>query len=345
MVNTQTINYILECFGLNPSSFEVMPHGNGLIHQTYVLKQYSVPKYILQKVNDAVFRNPEDIAYNLKFIGSFLQSKKPGYPFTIPIFTIANENYARVDSSYYRMFHFVRDSHTISVCNTEEQAYEAAKAFGDFTSKLSGLPLENLKETIPQFHNLKYRFDSFKQALKLGNKQRIDDSKHLIDWFFNNENIVKNFNAILLDNKFKLRVTHHDTKISNVLFDDFNKSICVIDLDTVMPGYFISDVGDMIRTYTSEADEEEKDLDKIYFRKNFFDAIKAGYLENMNNRLSAAELDSFTYAGKFMIYMQALRFFTDFLNDDCYYGAKYPTHNLVRAKNQMRLFDLLTQEN
>jgi len=155
---------------------------------------------------------------------------------------------------------------------------------------------------------------------------------------------VKYFNAILTNNAFKRRVTHHDTKISNVLFDSLNKSSCVIDLDTVMPGYFISDVGDMIRTYTSEADEEENDLDKIHFRKNFFEAIKAGYLENMNNLLSFTELDSFLYAGKFMIYMQALRFFTDYINDDCYYGAKYPKHNLVRAKNQMRLFDLLIQE-
>jgi len=345
MIKKQTIDFILESFGLSPNNFEVLPHGSGLIHQTYFVKEYSIPKFILQNVNDSVFRKPEDIAYNLKYIGSFLQSKNPEFPFTLPLSTISNENYVLVDSNYYRMFHFVKDSHTISVCNTEDQAYEAAKAFGDFTCKLSGLPLEYLRETIPQFHNLNFRFESFIKALKLGNKERIEETKNLIDWLFLHENVVKKFNAILLDKEFKHRVTHHDTKISNVLFDSFNKSICVIDLDTVMPGYFISDVGDMIRTYTSEADEEENDLDKIFFRKNFFEAIKAGYLENMNDILSHAELDSFIYAGKFMIYMQALRFYTDYINDDCYYGAKYPTHNLVRTKNQMRLFDLLIQEN
>ena len=341
MIEKNTIHYILEKFGLNHHNFDVIPHGSGLIHQTYVVKENLIPTYILQRVNDTVFLNPEDIAYNLKFIGSFLQNKNPEFLFTLPLSTIANENYAMVDSNYYRMFHYVKDSHTISVCKTTDQAFEAAKAFGSFTNELSGLPLEHLKETIPQFHNLNYRFQSFLQALKSGNSQKIDDSKNLIDWFFLHENVVKKFKAILDDEKFKLRVTHHDTKISNVLFDRSNKSICVIDLDTLMQGYFISDVGDMIRTYTSEADEEEKDLDKIYFRKNFFEAIKAGYLENMKDLLSSSELDSFAYAGKFMIYMQALRFFTDYINDDIYYGAKYPTHNLVRAKNQMRLFDLL----
>lgn len=345
MIEKNTIHYILEKFGLDHHNFDVIPHGNGLIHQTYVVKENLIPKYILQRVNDSVFRNPEDIAYNLKYIGSFLQSKNPEFPFTLPISTGSNENYVLVDSNYYRMFHFVKDSHTITVCNTEDQAYEAAKAFGRFTNELSDFPAKNLKETIPQFHDLNYRFQIFLQALNSGNLQKIDDSKNLIDWFFLHESVVKKFKAILDDEKFKLRVTHHDTKISNVLFDNFNKSICVIDLDTVMSGYFISDVGDMIRTYTSEADEEEKDLDKIYFRKNFFEAIKAGYLENMKDLLSTAELDSFAYAGKFMIYMQAIRFFTDYISDDIYYGAKYPKHNLVRAKNQMRLFDLLNQEN
>jgi hypothetical protein len=344
MIRKETIEHILESFGLHPANFDVVPHGNGLIHQTYVVKENLIPKYILQRVNDAVFHNPEDIALNLRYIGNFLHNNNPEFLFTLPLCTIANKNYAYVDSNFYRIFHYVKDSHTISTCETADQAYEAAKAFGSFTNELSGLQLENLKFTIPQFHDLNYRFDSFENALETGNNQRIVASKDLIDWLFLHENVVKYFNTVLKNNAFKKRVTHHDTKISNVLFDSFNKSICVIDLDTVMPGYFISDVGDMIRTYTSEADEEEKDLDKIYFRKNFFEAIKAGYLENMNCLLSSAELDSFAYAGKFMIYMQALRFFTDYINDDCYYGAKYPTHNLVRAKNQMRLFDLLIKE-
>ena len=143
---------------------------------------------------------------------------------------------------------------------------------------------------------------------------------------------------------FKLRVTHHDTKISNVLFNQEDKGLCVIDLDTVMPGYFISDVGDMIRTYLSPANEEEKDFSKIEIREEYFSAIWKGYMSEMNDELSTEEKNHFIYAGKFMIYMQAIRFLTDHLNNDIYYGAKYPGHNLVRAGNQAVLLQRLLEK-
>jgi Ser/Thr protein kinase RdoA (MazF antagonist) len=136
---------------------------------------------------------------------------------------------------------------------------------------------------------------------------------------------------------FKQRVMHHDTKISNVLFDNSSKAICIVDLDTVMPGYFISDTGDIFRTYLSPVDEEEADLDKIQIRTSFFKAIVEGYLSEMKDELSETEKQYFLYAGKFMIYMQALRFIADYLNNDIYYGARYEGHNLVRGKNQVVL--------
>jgi Ser/Thr protein kinase RdoA (MazF antagonist) len=144
--------------------------------------------------------------------------------------------------------------------------------------------------------------------------------------------------------EFKLRVTHHDTKISNVLFDQEGKGLCVIDLDTVMPGYFISDVGDMMRTYLSPVSEEEKELDKIVVRDEFYKAIVEGFYKEMKEELTETEKKYFFYAGTFMIYMQALRFFTDFLNDDIYYGAKYPRHNFMRAKNQLVLLEQLLKK-
>ena len=153
------------------------------------------------------------------------------------------------------------------------------------------------------------------------------------------ENLLKN-------PAFKTRVTHHDTKISNVLFDEEDNGLCVIDLDTVMPGYFISDVGDMLRTYLSPVSEEEKDFSKIVIREDYFRAIKKGYMSEMENDLSEEEKAHFIYAGKFMIYMQALRFLTDHLNNDIYYGAKYEGHNMVRARNQVVLLQrLLEMEN
>jgi Ser/Thr protein kinase RdoA (MazF antagonist) len=156
--------------------------------------------------------------------------------------------------------------------------------------------------------------------------------------------IVDEYERIKNNPDFRLRVTHHDTKISNVLFDDTDNALCVIDLDTVMPGYFISDVGDMMRTYLSPAGEEERDFSKIEVRVDFFKAIVSGYLHQMNDALTDAEKESFVYAGKFLIYMQALRFFSDHLNNDVYYGAAYEGQNEVRAQNQVVLLQRLCEK-
>ena len=147
------------------------------------------------------------------------------------------------------------------------------------------------------------------------------------------------FETIKTNPNFKLRATHHDTKISNLLFDDHDKGICVIDLDTLMPGYFISDLGDMFRTYLCAVSEEETDFSKISVRPTIYKAIVQGYLKGAGNMLSRDEADQIYYAGLFMIYMQALRFLTDYINDDVYYGAKYPLHNYNRALNQIKLLE------
>lgn len=341
MITKNNVDFLLENFGLTSEKYVAMPHGGGLIHQTYMVKSENTPKYILQKVNTSVFRKPEAIAENIRFLGEYLQKTNPNFPFTVPIPTVTGANYARLGDDYYRLFQFISGSHTIASCSSADQAFEAAKAFGQFTFLLSDCPIEQLQVTLPNFHQLSLRFEAFLEALKSGNPKRLAATKTIIEWFFLHQYVVEKYKAIVIDKAFKLRVTHHDTKISNVLFDHEQKSICVIDLDTVMPGYFISDVGDMIRTYTSEADEEELDLEKVSLRKSFLDAIKEGYLENMKDNLSKIELSHFNFSGQFMIYMQALRFFTDYINNDVYYGAKYPDHNLNRAKNQIRLFECL----
>src|SRR4030095_7819983 len=227
--------------------------------------------------------------------------------------------------------------HTIDVVNSPSQAYEAAKQFGRFTNLLSAFPVEDLRITLPDFHNLPLRYSQFETAINEGNKERIQEASTLIDFLKNQYEIVTTSEQISSDPDFKKRVTHHDSKISNVLFDDNDHGLCVIDLDTVMPGYFISDFGDMMRTYLSPVSEEEKDLSKIEIREDYFKAIARGYLDEMANELTPVEKKYLVYAGKFMIYMQALRFLTDFLNNDTYYGAKYKGHNFIRANNQVCL--------
>ena len=157
------------------------------------------------------------------------------------------------------------------------------------------------------------------------------------------KNILKEYDQCKKD--FKIRCMHHDCKISNVLFDKDDIGLCVIDLDTLMPGYFISDVGDMMRTYLSAANEDERDLSKIKVRKEFYDAIVKGYLSEMGAELSGFEKEQFHFAGKFMIYMQAIRFLTDYINNDIYYGSKYETQNFERAANQVTLLKQLIEFN
>ncbi len=335
------IDTVLAVYGLNPTTTNVQPFGTGLINNTWQVKT-SCRQYILQRINDAIFTNPEAIAHNIRMLSDYLQQHYPGYLFVAPEKTLSgNEMFFAEGMGWFRLFPFVQGSQTINVAATPQQAFEAAKQFGGFTKKLDAFPAASLKTTLPDFHNLTLRHNQFEMALQNGNPFRIAAAINEIAQLKKFSAIVSTFEAIKKDSSFKIRVTHHDTKISNVLFDAADKGLCVIDLDTIMPGYFISDVGDMIRTYVCPVSEEESDCSKIIIRQDFMQAIKEGYMSQMADTLTQNEKEHFLYAGKFMIYMQALRFLTDYLNNDIYYGEKYEGHNLVRAKNQLALLNEL----
>jgi Ser/Thr protein kinase RdoA (MazF antagonist) len=334
----------LSAYDLASHNLEIERIHNGLINSTWLVKN-SHHSYILQKVNHNVFKNPEAIASNIRLIASYLSQHQPHYLFVAPLRTIDNREMVHIEGQgYFRLIPFVENSHTINAAKRPQQAYEAAKQFGQFTRLLSRFPVQNLQTTLPDFHNLTLRFQQFLEAIENGNAQRLQQSQDLIEFIKDTKNIVDTYENILHNSSFKLRVTHHDTKISNVLFDDKDKGLCVIDLDTVMPGYFISDVGDMIRTYVSPVNEEEKDFSKIEIRDEYFKAIWDGYMSEMKHELTEEEKKNFIYAGKFMIYMQAIRFLTDYLNNDAYYGAKYDGQNFVRAGNQVVLLQRLMEK-
>ena len=322
----------------------VEPIGSGLINETWRIKG-GVNDFILQKINHAIFTNPEAITKNVHNVSAYLKKHFPQYLFPKTLCAVNNDELIKLEENgcYYRITHFVQNSHTIDTVQNTKQAFEAARQFGKFTNLLSKFPQDSLLETLPDFHNLTLRYEQFKQALQNGNEQKIEEAAELISFINSNKDIVDRYEAILKNPAFKKRVTHHDTKISNVLFDDNDNGLCVIDLDTVMPGYYISDVGDMLRTYLSPVSEEEKDFSKIIIREEYFQAIKKGYMSEMQEELSEEEKNHFIFAGKFMIYMQAIRFLTDHLNNDTYYGAKYPGQNFVRAGNQIILLQRLLE--
>ena len=334
---------VLSSYGLSPES-TVQPHGSGLIHNTWKVTDHS-NEYILQRINDHVFKHPDFIASNIQSIASWLAQNHPDYFFVNPVRANTGKTVLLIpDHGYFRLFPFVKESHTCEIAQSPQQAYEAAKQFGLFTRVLRDFPIEKLQITLPDFHNLAHRHAQFEHSVKHGNVNRLKESQSEIEYLRSQNYIVSTYQQLLSSKEFKMRVTHHDTKISNVLFDKRGKGLCVIDLDTVMPGYFISDVGDMMRTYLSPASEEEKDFDKIEVREDYFKAIAEGYLSEMGSELSAAELNHFVYSGLFLVYMQALRFLTDYFNNDIYYGSSYEGHNFIRAKNQVILLQRLLEK-
>jgi Ser/Thr protein kinase RdoA (MazF antagonist) len=321
-----------------------VPYGSGLINNTWKVTAGD-REYILQRINSEVFKNPAAIAHNISLIAAYLEQHFPEYTFIAPVTTKEGDQMVHAEEEgYFRLFPFSDGSHSIDVAETPEQAYEAAVQFGRFSKLLSGLDASRLQTTIPFFHDLNLRYSQFLQALEGGNAVRIKEANEQVNILKGYSDIVNQYRDIVTDPGFQLRVTHHDTKISNVLFNDRGEGHCVIDLDTVMPGYFISDVGDMMRTYLCPVSEEEIDFSRIAVRDAYYEAIVKGYYSEMKDHLTSAEKKYFFYAGKFIIYMQALRYLTDYINDDRYYGARYPAHNLNRAINQLTLLEALIRK-
>lgn len=330
---------VLLTYGIDEFSHRVVPFGSGLINRTWRVTGIK-GDFILQEINTAVFKRPEDIADNLENIKKFLQSTNPGYCFAAPVATLSGDMITFSRGRCYRLLPFVKGSVTVNFLKQPKEAFEAAKQFGKFVRLLDQFPVDELKYTLPDFHNLDLRIKQFEWALGNAERERLDNAAIEIRCLQKLMDIGQLYRELVAGQTIPLRVTHHDTKISNVLFNEDGDGIAVIDLDTVMPGYFISDVGDMMRTYLAEANEEEKELDKIMVRPEFFAAIYKGYMSEMGDILTPREKDLFFYSGKFMIYMQALRFLTDYLSGDVYYHTTYAGQNLVRAKNQI---DLLTK--
>ncbi|MBL7872291.1 MAG: aminoglycoside phosphotransferase family protein [Cyclobacteriaceae bacterium] len=338
------LSRILNCYGITHEQCLVEPLVSGLINKTWKIT-HGHKAFILQRINDHVFKMPQKIADNLRLLDEYLKANSPDYLFVCPIQNLESKEMT-YDSEfgYFRLFPFIQGSHTINVVSSADQAYEAALQFGKFTKHLSGFNASKLHTTIPNFHNLSLRYSQYRDSLAHGNKSRMHQAEKLIHDLEQHKSILDTFEKLQRNDQVKKRVMHHDTKISNVLFNDAGKGIAIIDLDTVMPGYFISDVGDMMRTYLSPANEEEKDFSRIEIRDDFFKAIVNGYISSMENELTEVEQRLILYSGQFIIFMQAIRFLADYFNDDTYYGVSYEENNLVRATNQLTLLKKLEEK-
>jgi Ser/Thr protein kinase RdoA (MazF antagonist) len=338
---------VLNAYGLTSKNIKLQQIGSGHINQTYLLTNLpNREKYILQNININVFTEPTTIANNVKQVANYLRQHFPNYLFPAFIETAAGKTLVARNGKYWRLSPFVDNTVALDTLCAPKQAYEAAKQFGKLSRLLDGFDSSKLKPAIPGFHNLALRLSQFQAALAKCDRQQLKQNASVeIEMAANFQYILEQYNTFISNGDVPTRVMHHDTKISNVLlYKDTFEGVCVIDLDTLMPGKFISDLGDMMRTYLCEFSENEKNLSKITVRREYFSAMIQGYLSEMGNILTATEKQMILFSGNYIIYMQALRFLTDYLNGSVYYPISYAEQNLDRAKNQFKLLEELIKD-
>lgn len=334
---------ILSLYGL-ASNLTVEPIGSGHIHWTY--RVLGNETYVLQRMNVHVFKRPDWIESNLRVAQNYLEQRYPDYAFAAPLPTISGDKTTLdSDGRPWRLFPHLANVLTIDCVETTEQAYYAAAEFARLASRLQGAPVDQFYETIPRFHDLAWRLEEFDNALSLASADRQHQAEAEIRACQAFRRLAARLTNLLDVGVLRRGVFHNDAKINNVLFDANRRTtVAVIDLDTLMPGYFIYDLGDLVRTIVSPVSEEEQDVRQIVVRKEFFDAVVEGYLSEMGDALTAGEREQVPFAGLMMTYIMAVRFLTDFLCGDVYYHTRYPGQNLVRAQNQFCLLESLARE-
>ena len=344
-LNIEVVKKAAAQFGGFEDDIIIEPLGNGLINHTYKITNDKKKSFLLQAINTTVFTKPEDILFNYKLVFDYLEEQKKSIHIPAPIET-TNGNLLWIDdqNNYWRANIFINESYAPTIAADENSAFTVAKSFGKFTSELSSLNIHLLKEIIPDFHNVAFREKQFENAITNSPINLLLKSTHIIAELRQRKRLVDFFQSIQNSSSYPNRVMHHDCKISNILFHKkTGEVICPVDLDTVMPGKFFSDLGDMIRSMACTVDENSKEWGMIDIRASFYKAILDGYLIGIGNIFSDKEIEDIHYSGLMLIYMQALRFITDFLQGDIYYKIGYPEQNCNRALNQLILLEKLEE--
>ena len=347
-MNKKELNLILSKFNIESS---IENYGNGHINDTYLT---SSKKLILQRINTNVFKNPHDLMDNIDKVTSFLREKikiaggDPDRETLTVIKTSDNKNYYKHDDdNYFRVYKFIEDTKAIETAENPKDLYNAGKGFGRFQTMLSDFPVDTICETIVDFHNTPKRVEALKKAISDDIAGRADGVKDEIEFALKNAEFSSTVIDGIANGDIPLRVTHNDTKINNILFDaESGEAVCVIDLDTVMPGSALYDFGDALRIGASTAAEDETDLSKVNFSVEMFENFAKGFLEETKDSLTKREIELLPFSAKLLTYECGIRFLTDYLNGDTYFKTHYENHNLDRARNQFKLVaDIAKLEN
>ncbi len=320
--------------------FEVRQLTSGHLNQTFLIRNAD-SSCLLQHLNTTIFKNLDIITANDLQVAVHLEKKD--YPHGI-LMPLAFKNGEYLLEGEWRIFPYFEESKTFLKVDSPEQAFEAAKFLSEFHYYLKDMDTAEIRPSIPGFLDFNARWESFKKALRESLKERRKKADKEIRFVQENQNILKEWNTVL--SYFPDRLIHADPKISNFLFhkESQAKIKALIDWDTLMAGPILYDFGDMVRSYTNLKDEDDPDADGDHFSKENFEALKEGFLYALKEELTQKEIQNMDLAGKVVIYVQILRFLTDYLNNDIYYSTDYENHNLDRTVNQINLLKGLQQQ-
>ncbi|MDR2286237.1 MAG: aminoglycoside phosphotransferase family protein [Prevotellaceae bacterium] len=326
------------------NDIQVAPLGAGHINDSYKVS-VDGKEFVLQRINHSIFKNVPELQNNILRVTSHIRSKLKERGITdierrvLNLIPAKNDKYyyQDADGNYWRLMDYIKDSKTFDSISPE-LAEKAGEAFGDFQSMLADMPGKPLFETIPDFHNIESRLEIFRKAVRNDLAWRRSQVQYIIDAMENRADAMCLSERLHREGKLPKRINHCDTKVNNILFDSEGKEVlCVVDLDTVMPGYVLSDFGDFMRTGANNGKEDDTVLSNVSVNFAVFEAYTKGYLRKAKAFLTDVEIDNLAFGAKLMTFMQVIRFLTDYLDGDLYYKIKYPRHNLDRTLAQWKL--------
>lgn len=348
---TFPLEEIIKNFNIDGEYIGYYLSNDGHINNTFVLEfddgLGNIKSYLLQLINTNVFKNPDELMENIVGVTEYLRKivvdngGDPERECLNVYFTSDGKPYYRdADGNCWRCYNFITGAHSCQSIDDPETFANAARAFGKFQCLLADYPSETLHETIPNFHNTLSRFADFEKAVSDNIAGRADSVRDEIDFVLARRDDAGVLVKLLEKGKLPLRVTHNDTKLNNVMFDnETDEGICVIDLDTVMPGLSLYDFGDSIRFGANTAAEDEKDLSKVSLSLPLYREYTAGYLSTAGQSLTPTEVEYLPFSAKLMTFECGMRFLTDYLNGDTYFRIAYDDHNLDRCRTQFRLVE------
>ena len=342
-----------EQFSIHGRYVEAAPHGSGHINDTFavVVDQAGTRvRYILQRINDRIFKDVAGLMDNIRRVTAHAAARVSGDDASRRALGLVPSRDGRAfvrdaSGAAWRCYLFIEGAQTYDIVENPRQAYEAARAFGGFQRLLADLPGGRLKETIPHFHDTPARLENLKRAIANNTAGRAASVQAEIDFALAREPATKVLQQLKAAGEIPERVTHNDTKFNNVMLDNATgRAVCVIDLDTVMPGLALDDFGDMVRSATNSAAEDETDLSRVTMRMPVYEQLVAGFLAGTADMLNAAERAHLAFAGKLITFEIGIRFLSDHLDGDIYFKIKRPNHNLDRARNQFALVQSIERQ-